>query len=299
MKNYSKRKIIVYGGNGLIGSRLVQTLSYPCEIIAPSHAEVDLTKKKIIENHIKTHYPNIIIYAAGLTNVDACERNLDQAVLLNTKAPEHIAKIAAKLKIPMIYFSTDAVFDGKNDKYPYKEDDKPNPISVYGKTKCRGEEFVLSASTKNIVVRLITVYSSFFKKKLDPARRILEGLRKKENVYGITDQVINPIFVDDIVAALLLILRNNTKGIYHLGATDYVTNYEFAKKIAHQFHLNDLFIMPISLQEFFKNSPAKRTQYCWLDTKRFTSEFGKETLHTVDEGIALFKQELEIKGTKL
>lgn len=290
MKSSLKKKIIVYGGSGLVGSRIVQILSHFYNIIAPTRSEIDITKKQDIEYHINKHSPNIIIYAAGLTSVDACEKYPDQATLLNAKTPGHIAKFADSLNIPVVYFSTDAVFDGTNDKHPYLENDKPNPISVYGKSKLQGEESVLSRASRHLIIRLITVYSSYFRKKLDPARRILEGLRKKENVYGITDQIINPVFVDDVVNSLNLMFKKNVKGIYHLGATDFVTNYEFAKKIAHQFNLDDSLVLPIELEEFFKNAPAKRTHYCWLNTEKFTKEFGDKTLHTVDEGITLFKQ---------
>lgn len=268
MNKDSNRKIIVYGGTGLVGSRIVELLSSSFEIIAPSHSEVDLLNKNVVEKHLKKNSPNAIIYAAGLTSIDECEKNPDHAYLLNAKIPGFIAEKVAVLNIPLFYFSTNAVFDGANNRHPYKENDKPNPISTYGKTKLLGEEYVLSASYQNIIIRIIMVYPSNFNKKLDFARNIVKNLKANNKTYGITDQIINPIFVDDVIIALKRMLRKKITGIYHLGAIDYLTNYEFAIKIANVFHLNSSLILPITLDNFFKNSLGKRTKFSWLDTKK-------------------------------
>ncbi len=285
------RKIIIYGSSGLVGSRVAEKFKTKYQIIIPSHLEVDITKKEQIVNHICHISPDLIIYAVGLTSVDACQKEPKKAEVLNAKGPKIISDTARKLSIPVIYFSTDAVFDGTKSQNPYLETDLPNPISVYGKSKLNGEEAVLSASNQNLILRLITVYSAAYQKKLDSARKILEGLRKKEKVYAITDQIINPIFVDDIVSVLELMIQKKSRGIYHLGAKNYVTNFEFAKKIAKHFKFNENLILPITLEKFFKDSLVQRNHYCWLSTEKFTEEFGMNVLHTVDEGIELFKKQ--------
>lgn len=294
MKNKKEKiKIVIYGGSGLVGSRLVQILTPLFDVIAPSHLEVDLTRKNVVENHIKQHYPDIIIYAAGIASVDTCENYPKKATLLNAKIPQFIAKKASALNIPLFYLSTNAVFDGANPEYPYRETDKPNPISVYGNTKLQGENFVLSASNQNVVIRLIMVYSSDFDKKIDFARKIVKNITEGKKVYGITDQIINPVFVDDIAHAVTAMVEKNTTGIYHLGSLDYLTNYSFARKIANIFNLNESLILPISLNDFFRNSPGKRTKYYWLETKKFVTDFGNKILHTSDESLAIFKNQLK------
>lgn len=290
MKKTFKKKLIIYGGSGLVGSCLVQTLSSSYYIIAPSRREIDLTKQTSLKKHLRTHRPSTIIYAAGLTSIEACEEYPKQAYLLNSIIPGQISKEAAELEIPLYFFSTDAVFDGKNKEHPNRETDIPNPTSVYGKSKLLGEEYVLNASKENVIIRLIMVYSASFEKKVDFARKIVNNLIEGKSVYGISNQIINPILVDDIASALIKMLSKRTKGVYHLGAKDYLTNLEFVLSLAEKFHLNNSAVIPITLDNFFKNHLISRSKYCWLDTKKFCNEFGSEILHTNNESISIFQR---------
>lgn len=289
----TKLKILLFGGSGLIGSRIKQLLENKYRVTTPTHLKVDVTDKTRVEQIIQTVKPDYIIYAAGLTGVDEAERNPKLAYLLNTKAPTMVAEKASQLHIPILYFSTDAVFDGTKSISPYKESDKTNPISMYGKSKLLGEQMVLAVSDKNCVVRIITVYSHVTTEKRGFVQAVLEALSKGEKFQGITDQIINPIYVDDIVKAIYLLINSKSFGIYHLGATDYITNYHFIRKLAKHFSLDEKLIEGITFKEFFKNKLAKRTKYCWLDTSLFRKGFGENVLHTVDEGIMLFKKNLK------
>lgn len=289
-------KILIFGGSGLVGSRIRELLSLKYQIIAPSHLQVDVADKKQIEQIIKTSKPNYIIYATGLTSVDEAEQYPKLAYLLNVKAPAFIAKLAAKDDVPLLYFSTDAVFDGSKSKKPYLENDPPNPLSEYGKSKLLGEQMVMEAFWKNCIARIIMVYSPEFTKRKRFVQIALEVLKKGEKFYGILDQVVNPIFVDDIVAAVDLLIKSRSHGIYHLGARDYVTNYEFVKKLAKNFNLNENLVTGISLEEFFKGKTL-RTKFCWLDTSKFRDKFGEKILHSVDGGIHLFKKNLDLLET--
>lgn len=287
-------KILVFGGSGLVGSRISQLLGIKYKIIAPSRLQVDVTNKDKTEQIIKKSNPDYIIYAAGLTNVDKAENYPKIAFSLNAKAPALIAKYTASMDIPMLYFSTDAVFDGTKSNKPYVEEDKPQPISEYGKSKLLGEQQVLYASKKNCIARIIMVYSHDFTKKKLFVQIALDALRKKEKLFGVIDQIINPIYVDDVVEAVDLLIKSESNGIYHLGSTDYVTNYEFVKKLAKIFDLDERLVSKISFDEFFKGKLAPRTKFCWLDTSKFRKKFGNNMLHSTDEGISLFKKNLTL-----
>lgn len=284
------KTILLYGGSGLVGSRINEMLGKEFKIISPTHDEVDVTNKEKLKENIYKVKPDYIIYAAGLTKVDQAEENPDLAFQLNTQAISNICEYAKKINVPVCYFSTDAVFDGKQKKRPYKETDKTSPQSVYGKSKLAGEVATLSASVNNLVVRIIMVYSSKFPKKKDFPRIALDVLKNNEKFAGIEDQIVNPIYVDTVVDALKVLIKSHAKGIYHLGATNYLSNFEFAKKVTNIFNLDPQLLYPITFKEFSKDKKAKRGQYCWLDTSKFQKEFGKDILHSVDQELRLFQK---------
>lgn len=289
----SRQKILVYGISGMTGTRLAKLLKDQFKIIGPPHSHLDLTKKGSVLKNIKDVGPDQIIYLAGITKVDEAEQNRKLAFLLNSQIPEYIAQVAAKLNIPVIYISTDAVFDGKKKGKTYYEDDKTNPISVYGKSKLEGEKKVLWASKMNSVLRTIMIYSAYFPHRKDFARSVYESLKNKRSFSGIVDQIVNPTFVDDLVYATAAILEKRAKGIYHIAATDYTTNYGFVRKIAKAFKFDEKLITKTTFREFFKDKPAPRQQYSVLATNKFRKEFSNGILHSIDEGIALFKKQIK------
>lgn len=287
-----KQKILVYGISGMTGTRLSQLLKDKFKIMGPPHSHLDLTKKRAVVKNIKDVAPDQIVYLAGVTKVDDAQRNKRLAYLLNSKVPEYIAKISSKLDIPVNYISTDAVFEGKKKGKAYREDDKTGPISVYGRSKLSGEKAVLAASKQNSVIRTIMIYSSYFPHRKDFARSACEFLKNKREFAGIVDQIISPTFVDDLVWGIAAILKKRPGEIYHLAATDYTTNYGFVQKIAKAFKFDEKLIAKTTFSEFFKDKPAPRQQYSVLNTTKFRKEFGNGILHSIDQGIALFKKQI-------
>lgn len=287
------KKVLLFGGAGLVGSGIKQLLSDRYQIIAPTHAEVDVTKKDHVTRIIEQIHPETIIYAIGLSSVDKAEQEPELAYLLNAKIPALIAKRAVSFGIPILYFSSDAVFDGTMGNRPYKETDKANTISVYGKSKLMGEQMVMNISDQNYVARLIMPYSTIPSKRKNFVSTLLDAFRQEEKIYGIRDQVINPIYINDIAESVHALIKNCASGIYHLGATDFVTNIEFIRKLAIIFNFNENLIREISFKEFFRDKKAPRAKFCWLDTLKIRKKFGNNILHTIDEGIMLFKKNLE------
>lgn len=287
------KKVLLFGGSGFVGSGIKQFLSDRYQIISPTHTEVDVTRKNHVTAIIEQIHPDNIIYAVGLTSVDKAEQEPELAYLLNAKVPALIAKEALTFGIPFLYFSSDAVFNGTKRSRPYSEADKTNPVSIYGKSKLLGEEMVMDISDTNCVARLIMPYSTIPVKRRNFVLIVLDAFKQGERVYGITDQVINPIYINDIAESVNALIKNSASGIYHLGATDYVTNIEFIRKLAKIFKFNGNSIEEISFEEFFRDKKAQRTKFCWLDTIKIRKKFGNNILHTIDEGIMLFKKNLE------
>ena len=130
-------KIIVFGAEGMLGSSLVKTFKYN-HIYAFSKLQVDITNKSAVFDAINKIKPCIVINSAAYTDVDGCEKNKRHAFNVNGKAVKVIAEACKKNNTPLLHISTDYVFDGK--KKGYKENDKTNPINIYGKSKELGEE---------------------------------------------------------------------------------------------------------------------------------------------------------------
>lgn len=280
--------MLMFGGSGLLGTRIRELLSTRYLIVAPVRADVDLMVRNDVEKMIEKMEPDVIVYAAGETNVDIVEKNREYAMKINNEVVSWIAKRADFNSIPLIYFSSDAVFKGNQSERPYKETDAVFPINYYGATKAKGEEAVYNASDKNLIIRLIILYTSVFPYKLDFARNILKKLSGKLPCYGIIDLYCNPTFSDDAVYGLSAAIDKNVSGILHFGATDYVTNYHLAQEIALRFGYEKDLILPTSLLSFFKGKIAKRPSYAWLDTTKAQKLLGKGILHTNSQNVARF-----------
>jgi dTDP-4-dehydrorhamnose reductase len=285
------QKILIYGGTGLVGSRVLELLSSNFEFIAPTSDEVDLLNEEDIKKNIEQINPEQVLYAAGYTNVDKAEEDQDLCFGLNTIAVKTISDISSNLNIPLHYLSTDYVFNGEKSDLAYTEEDEPSPLSVYAKSKRDGEVLALDSNPKNSVIRLIMPYSAVHTKKLDLVRLVLGRLKNGEKVFGVTDQNVNPIFVDDLVFAIGKILENKSSGIYHVGASSFTTPDKFLHLLAKEFNLDENLITPQSFDEFSKTRPAKRPQHSWLDTSKFNKDFGEGILHSVEDGIKLFKEQ--------
>lgn len=290
-KRTSKERILVFGGSGMVGSRLVQLLSPLYSIFAPTRSQVDLLDKKSVRQYIERFKPQHIIYAAGVADIEKAEILRNDAFHINAKALEYITKYANEQGSAVHYFSTNAVFDGTLKTRSYTEKDKTNPVSIYGKSKVLGEEIVLRAAKKNSVIRLIMVYSNVYTRRLSFTQKILSFLQKKETVVGITDQFANPTFVDDAVFAINVIIKNKKAGIFHLGSLNAMSNFEFIQELAKTYHIDNTSIVPATFAEFYKMSNVQRPQYGSLDVSKFTKTFGGNILHTIQQDLLLFKNQ--------
>lgn len=286
-------KILLIGGTGLVGSRVLQLLGQESEFVAPTHEELDVLNPEHVKSAIEDIKPSQVLYAAGFTNVDLAEEKKEECFALNVKAPEYFVQVTSQKDIPFYYISTDYVFDGQKSDAPYTEEDTPNPVEQnYAQSKFEGEKVVLSASSINAVLRIIMPFSATFSKKMDLARLFVNKLKNGEKISGIYNQKINPIFVDDLVKALSKILKARASGIYHLAATDFTTPYDYAKTIAKIFELDERLINRVDFHEYVKTRPAKRPQHTWMDTGKFRKEFGEGILQTIEEEIKAFKDQL-------
>lgn len=229
-------KILLTGKNGQVGSELQKKLSLLGEVIATDREELDLTNLDAIKTFIDATKPDIIINPAAYTAVDKAESELEIAYQINTLVPEVLASMATELDIPLIHFSTDYVFDGLK-KEAYVETDETNPQSVYGKTKCEGEQKIRTHK-KHIILRTSWVFGSHGNNFL---KTILRLIGERDQLSIVNDQWGSPTsasMLSDVTYKIVYtILKDpnfNNYGTYHVTCEGETNWYEFAQFVASQ-----------------------------------------------------------------
>lgn len=291
------KKVLVFGGSGLVGSKFIDLFDDILKIEAPQAEFVDILNKDQISRAVEDFNPDSVINFAAYTNVEEAENQKGDtngiAYQINTIGSKNVSEVCRVADKHLIHISTEYVFDGEKMNFPYIEEDKPNPINWYGQTKYLGEQEVLKTSNKNSVARLSMPYSSYFEAKLDIARFFLEKLRQNQQVKAIDDQVITPTLVSDIAYALKTLVENEASGIYHISSTNTTTPLDFVKTIAETFHLNYSLISSMKFDEYNKLKKAKLLKNSTLNPAKFEEEFGEGILHKIEEGLIFFKKEID------
>lgn len=271
-------RIVLIGKNGQLGWELQRTLPVLGEVIALGRKDLDLSAPDSIQNTMIKLRPDLIINAAAYTEVDLAEAQPDLAMSVNAVAPGLLAEVTRKLGAVFIHFSTDYVFDGRA-RIPYTENDPPNPLNTYGRSKLIGEENVQQAGNAHLILRTSWVYSlrgnSFVNK-------VLSWSRKNRTLRIVSDQVSSPTWARALAEITCLAIRNNPlgdfrdrRGIYNLTAAGFTSRYEWAKRIlACDPKRSEQLIQaiePASSAEF--PTPAIRPLFSALDCTKFRDTF--------------------------
>lgn len=289
-------KILAFGGSGLVGSKFIEIFRDDLEIEAPKAEAINILNKDQVSKIVEDFNPDSVINFAAYTNVEEAESQKDNkegmCFQINVLGVKNVAEVCKDTNKHLVYISTDYVFDGTKEDVPYNEEDKPNPINWYGQTKYFGEQAVLETGGKNVIVRISMPYSYFYEAKLDVARFFLEQLKNGKSVKGIDDQQITPTLVSDIAYALKTLIDAKSEGIYHVSSTDTTTPLDFIKTIAETFHFDYSLIQSMKLDEYNANKKAKLLRNSSLNPAKFEEEFGEGILHTVEEGLQIFKNQI-------
>lgn len=225
------KKILLFGKDGQVGRALCEALANKYQLVAVGKNELNLENIKLINQIIEDVNPDYLINAAAYTKVDQAEDENLLAVSINKVASEVMAKKTNSLGIPMIFYSTDYIFDGSNSS-PYKEDDKPNPISFYGSTKLQGENVVRENNPKHIILRTSWVFSPHGNNFV---KTIVKLSKSKSALNVVSDQQGCPTSSRWIAESTSKILNKLQEkkcyGTYHV-VCDGVTNwFTFAQNI--------------------------------------------------------------------
>lgn len=276
-----KTKVVVTGASGTLGWTLCEMLAHRCDIMGTylSHpcvpegargVELDLGDRSSIRAMLQSARPDIIIHAAAISDPDQCENDAERAFRVNFEATHEIALMAAELGARLVYVSTDLVFDGK--KGDYREEDPPCPLSIYGMSKLRGEEAVLEACPGALVLRSTLIYGFGSPASKTFLGRMLENLSDGRRIQLFTDQMRNPILVDDLAEGIFRAIEASLSGLYHLGGGEAASRYEFGRRACRAFGFGEELLVPVTMDDVV--FPAKRPLDATLNISKFKSSTG-------------------------
>lgn len=269
-------KIAITGATGLVGSRIVELLKNDFHFIPLSHDRADICDRENVFSIINQTDFDIFLHLAGYTAVDKAESEKDFAQRINVLGTKNVFE-AVKLKNKkFIYISTGFVFDGISP--PYDEKSIPHPLSVYAKTKWRGEEIV---KEKSMIVRIEYPYRAKYESKLDFVGAVKKLLEEKKAVNMVDDIFITPTFIDDIAYGLKYLFNNFSPEIFHLVGSNSLSPYEAGLNIAKAFNLDKNLVKPITAREYFKGK-AERPKNAII--KSVKNNFYK--MKTFEEGLS-------------
>ena len=297
-------KFLITGSNGLLGQKLIQKLSRlsSVDLIATSigknrlsHTEnykyvsLDITDKDNVNDVISSENPDVVINTAAMTNVDLCEDEKERCDALNVDAVRYLANACLKVSAHLIHISTDFIFDGENG--PYKEEDKPNPLSYYGLSKLDSEKILYKHECNWTILRTIIIFG--VGKSLSKGNIVLwakGALEKGEDLNIIDDQFRAPTLAEDLADACILAAQKKEYGIFNTSGKDIMSIYEMVERIGKYYKLNTTNLNRISTDTL--NQKAKRPP-----RTGFILDKAKEVLgynpHSFEESLSIIQKQLQ------
>jgi dTDP-4-dehydrorhamnose reductase len=290
-----RRKILLTGKSGQVGFELAKLLPALGEVIAPDHREMDLQSPDSTRRMIRDVRPELIVNAAAYTDVSKAEIEKDKARAINADAPAIMAEEGKKIGSVLLHYSTDYVFDGTKT-CPYDEEDKPNPINVYGETKLAGEQAVRHTGVPYLIFRTAWVYGMEGRNFLTTVLRLAT---EREELTVVRDQIGAPTWSREIAVATKSALvqlaecgqnsRSKLNGVYHLTSAGQTNRFDFANAILEKASRTTLDVcqLPIAIRsrpfiarriipvttELYP-SRARRPAYSVLSNKKLQRVFG-------------------------
>ena len=270
-------RILINGQHGQVSRELQHRLGAVGELIVLGRDQLDLTQPEQIRRQVQTVRPDLIINAAAHTAVDQAESEPQTAFAINAVAPGILAEEALALDIPLIHYSTDYVFDGTKVG-AYNEDDAPNPLGVYGRSKLAGEQAIRDVQGKYLILRTSWVYSNHGRNFLLTMQRLLQ---EKTELRVVADQIGAPTWAGTIADSTLALIERwqagmaGSWGTFHLTAQGQTSWFGFAQAIGEALQQQGkpcASVLPIPTSDY--PTPAARPLNSRLDCSRLQREWG-------------------------
>ncbi len=301
----STQKILITGSNGLLGQKLLALLGQDeqLQIIATSrgtpratlpanavYISMDASRKEEVEKVVRLHRPDAIIHTAAKTQVDECEQDPADCFLQNVEAVRHIAEAAAQYNAFLLHLSTDFIFDGQAG--PYKEEDTPHPISIYGESKLRAEQLIQSMDNLRwAITRTVLVYG--YSPTLSRSNIVLwaiDALEQQKPIKVVDDQWRTPTLAEDLADGCVRIVKQQATGIWHLSGEELMTPYEMVMRIARYYGYSTERVERADASSF--TQPAKRPPKTGFIIDKAKKHLGYQP-HSFEEGLALIRKQMQ------
>ena len=295
------KTILIIGANGFLGSNILQLrnimekdLNYQflAGDIENSNVPIDVTfyhinitnpQDTLKKNEVIS--PDAILLTAAMTNVDQNEVDKDLATVINTEGPKNVLEVCKKTDSKLLFMSTDFIFDGISKEGNYNENDTPNPLSYYAKTKYKAEQAIVNSDIDYTICRSAVLYG-WNKIKQNFITWVINKLQQNEPIQIVTNQLNSPTFVKNLAEILIKLIEKDAKGIYHTAGDCTLNRYEMALKCAEVFNLKKELISPIERFE----QKAIRPKNAGLNISKLKRLIGSELkIYNLDDGLSYMK----------
>jgi dTDP-4-dehydrorhamnose reductase len=277
-------RIFMTGADGQLG-RALQAALAGHEVVATDRDTVDVSDYRALAGAIEQARPDAVAHLAALTDVDGCARDPDLALRINALGTRNVALACQAGERPLLYVSTNEVFDGQS-RTPYYEWDPPRPINAYGYSKWAGEESVKALSRRFYIVRTAWLFGPG---GANFVHRVLAQARAGGRLRVVWDEVANPTYVPDLAAALAALLAGHARGaygIYHLVNAGACSRYDLARRALDLSGLGDRPIEPIRQADY----PRASRPPLYTALHNFAGAAGGLALRPWQEALAEFAQ---------
>lgn len=308
-----RKRILIIGSTGQVGSTFFHTIkkNYPEFIVIgtthnlkkPQRLSFDLESDAMDPLKMKLLLdacsPHVIIIAAAFTNVNLCESQTEKTNKINCEAVVQIAKLGKERNIKIIVFSTDLVFNSPNpENFPncintiekdigLREDSPTNPPNYYGLSKLKSEKALLCEVPTSLIIRTSRIFGPEEVKK-NFANQVVQNLLTGKEMTLLSDELSCPTYNKDLCEAVMLLIKKDCSGIYHIVGPEVMSKYQWGLKIAEYFKLDSKWLIPKSSDEL--KLPAPRGKFTALSTHKFRTEFPDFKFKTLEEALNEWKK---------
>jgi len=259
----------------MLGTDLTRVLGMTKEVVGTDIGDFDITEKEATVEAVSSIRPELLVNAAAFTQVDQCEKEEEKAVAVNGEGVRNLALACLKNKVKMVQISTDYIFDGEK-RTPYREEDLPNPLSVYGRSKLFGERHLQELLDRYLIVRAAWLYGAHGPNFV---KTIMRLAREKEELKVVDDQWGTPTYTFHLARAIDALIETGEDGVFNVTNRGSCNWHQFACEILRLKGIT-INVVPATTEEIRR--PARRPSFSVLDCSKFENATGLFLPHWKD-----------------
>lgn len=246
-------RVLVTGVKGQLGYDCVRELKERgyTNVLGIDIEQLDITDEKAVHAFINEFKPDVVMHNAAWTAVDKAEAMADLVYKVNALGPKYIAEACKDVGAKMIYISTDYVFNGKGEK-AFEVNDPKEGLSIYGKTKAAGEDFVINGNDKHFIIRISWVFGINGNNYVKTMLKLAES---KTELNIVCDQIGSPTYTYDLSKLMCDMMESDKYGVYHATNEGFCSWYDFTKYIYEVAGITSVEVKPITTAEYKKLVP--------------------------------------------